>query len=183
MSDNAPLKLQALTALAIQKIDPGAADWEKQMRQVIARGHTAAWLAATAERLGVPVNSPLLSRQRLSKAERAEIAGVVEKQLTYLRGFKDKLPDMSPQAIAARAAMYAGPVKQTFLTTRWGDWDIPDRLLPGNQECRSNCRCEISVKDNGDGTGTLTRTLHAENNCDECPPLAGEYQIERRQAA
>jgi len=151
------------------------------MRALITRGHTAAWLAGTSERLGVPLDSPLLSRQRLSRAERAEIKALVEKQLEYLRGFNDARSDMSEQAIAARASMYPGAVRSTYYGARWGDWDIPEELLPGMQTCLTRCLCSISISDNGDGTGTLTRKMGGtEHHCDECPPLEGDHEISRR---
>ena len=177
---DAPLRLAALVAADLPS--PDAKDWDAQMRRVITRGHTAAWLAGTAERLGVPLNSPLLSRARLSRAERAEIAKLVEKQLKYLKGFQDARGEMSDGAVAARADMYPGAVRATYYDAKYGDWDIPESLMPGNQECLTRCKCTISVADNGDGTGTLTRSLHAENNCDECPPLAGEHEVKRKDA-
>src|SRR5215216_7040995 len=83
--------------------------WEAAMRQALIRSHTAAYIAGAAERLKVKPNSPLISQQRLSRAERAEISAAVEKQLSYLKGFMGDLGTMSPAQIAARAALYAGP--------------------------------------------------------------------------
>lgn len=177
---DASLRLAALMTEALPP--PGSKRWEAAMRTVITRGHTAAWLAGTAERLNVPLDSPLLSRQRLSKAERKDIAAMVDKQLTYLRGFEQAKPDMSEAAVAARAKMYPGAVKSTYYRARWGDWDIPDDLMPGNQQCLTNCVCRIAaIHDNGDGTGVLTREMGGtEQHCDECPPLAGEHLIDRK---
>ena len=178
-----PLRLVALATIAIAAIDPDSPTWQRDMERVIARAHTAAWLAGTAERLGVPLDSALLSEKRLSKAERAEIKGIVEKQLDYLKGFAEAREGMSDAAIAARSAMYGGAARQTFLETRWGGWDIPPELYPGAQQCMTNCRCSAHVVDNGDGTGVWVRELGSERSCEECPPLAGEHPIERRRAA
>jgi len=47
----------------------------------------------------------------------------------------------------------------------------------------SNCKCRISVADNGDGTGELTREMGGtEHHCDECPMLVGTYDVKRRKA-
>ena len=178
-----PLRLVALATVAIAAIDPDSPTWQRDMERVIARAHTAAWLAGTAERLGVPLDSALLSQKRLSKAERAEIKEIVEEQLEYLRGFVEAKDGLSDAQIAARAAMYAGAARGTYLETRWGDWDIPDELMPGTAQCLTNCRCRIHVIDDGDGTGTLVRELGSERSCEECPALAGEHPIERRRAA
>lgn len=174
-----PLRLAALMTEALP--DPTSPKWADEMRKVITRGHLAAWMSGTAERLNVPVDSPLLSKARLSRAERDEIKQVVDKQLEYLKGFEQQRGDMSEQAVAARADMYPGAVKATYYEARWGDWDIPADLIPGNQQCITRCLCEGHVRDNGDGTGVWIRKLGGtEAHCQECPPLAGEHPIERK---
>lgn len=178
---NPAMKIAALMAAGLPS--PDAPDWEAQMRAVITRGHLAAWMAGTAERLGVKADSPLLSRQRLSRAERKEINAIVAKQLDYLRGFEQARGDMSEAATAARADMYPGAVKGTYLSARWGEWDIPENLLPGNQQCLTRCLCDGHVEDNGDGTGVWVRKLGGtEHHCTECPELEGEHPIKRREA-
>lgn len=174
-----PLNLHALMLSAIQAIDFTKPGWPRQMEQIIARGHTAAAIAGIAERAGVKPSEGLF--KGLSKAERADIKALVKAQLDYLKGFVQAAPDMSPAAIQARAALYAGAARQTYYQSRWGDWDIPDYLLPGNQTCMANCKCRISVKDNDDGTGELTREMGGtEYHCDECPALVGTYEVKRR---
>lgn len=176
-----PLRLTALMAGAL----PGPTDpqWERKMLAVITRGHLAAWMAGTGERLKIPVDSPLLSQQRLSRAERAEIKRIVERQLEYLRGFERAKGGMSEAQIGARSDLYPGALKQTYLSARWGDWEIPDHLMPGNQKCLTRCVCMAHVKDNGDGTGVWVRTMGGtEHHCTECPPLAGDHAVKRRGA-
>ena len=173
-------KLHALAAASIDGLPgkPGSATWAKAFERTLATAHTAAFYAATAERLNVSVGT----LKGLSRAERADVKRAVSEQVTYLRKFVTAAPDMSEAAVKARAAMYAGSVKATYYAARWGDWEIPQNLMPTMQTCKTNCKCEISVKDNGDGTGVLTRTAHAEQHCSECPPLAGDHPVKRRQA-
>lgn len=156
------------------------------MRQALTRGHTAATLAGLAERLGVPLDSALLSERRLSKRERADIKRVLKEQFGYLEGFRNEIDKgtLSDAQIRARAEMYGAAVRLTYQSILWGDWDIPDELMPGNASpCMSNCRCTVSVEDNGDGTGLLTRKLGgSERSCSVCPDLAGEYPVQRRAA-
>jgi len=117
----------------------------------------------------------------VTERERQEIKAIIKDQLDYLKGFVAAAENMSPEAIAARAALYAGAVRQTYYAERWGAWDIPAHLLPGNQTCMTNCKCRISVEDHGDGTGTLTREMGGtENHCDECPALVGSYDVKRQ---
>lgn len=168
-------RLTALTAAALPA--PGARHWRREMERAITTGHTAAWIAGTSGRLGV--GPGLINPRNLSRAERAELKAIVAKQLAYFDGFKES--GMSEAQIAARSALYPGAVRQTYLAARWGDWEIPDNLMPGNQQCITNCKCDISVTDHGDGTGTLTRTMHAEAHCTECPPLAGDHPVKRRE--
>jgi len=169
-----PLNLHALTLDAIQQLDFTGSAWAKQMEAIIARGHMAAQIAGIADRSGVEPRG-------LSRIERQEIKAIIKDQLDYLKGFVAAAADMSPEAIAARAALYAGAVRQTYYAERWGAWDIPAHLLPGNQTCMTNCKCRISVEDHGDGTGTLTREMGGtENHCDECPALVGSYDVKRQ---
>lgn len=161
--------------------NPGSPAWQREMERIIARGHTAAWIAGQAERLGVKPDSPLISQARLSRAERAEIKAIVDAQLRYFRGFQADIAGMSEAQIKARALLYSGATRATLYTARWGDWDVPQRLMPGNQDCVSRCLCTISIKDNGDGTGMLTRAMGGtEHHCTSCPPLAGDHPIRRR---
>lgn len=155
--------------------------WRKQMELAIKRSQTAAYIAATAERLGV---SPKAIRG-LSKAERAELDKRIAVQLKYLDGFVADLKagKLTMAQAQARAAMYAGATTQGYYAARWGDWIIPDLLLPGNQQCRTNCKCRIAVAaDSKDSdTGTLTREMGGtELHCTECPPLVGSYEVKRR---
>jgi hypothetical protein len=174
-----PLRLAALMADALPA--PDAPGWDAAMRQAITRGHLAVWMAGTAERLGVPLNSPLLSRARLSRAERAEIKAVGEKQLDYLKGFQEARLDMSEQAIAARSSMYPGALKATYYGARWGEWEIPEGLMPGMQQCLTRCLCKIHVVEGDGEDGTLVREMGGtEHHCEECPDLAGEHPIKRR---
>lgn len=88
---------------------------------------------------------------------------------------------MSEAAVLARAQMYAKAITQTYYEARWGTWDIPPNLMPGNQQCMVNCLCRISIEDNGNGTGILTRTMGGtEHHCTECPPLQGDHPVKRR---
>lgn len=174
-----PLNLHALALDAIQQLDFTKPGWQRQMEQIIARAHTAAAIAGIADRAGVKPSEGLF--RGLSRAERADITAIVKAQLDYLKGFVAASPNLSEAQIAARAALYAGALRQTYYVQRWGDWDIPPDLLPGNQMCVSNCRCVISVADNGDGTGELTREMRgAEHHCTECPDLVGIYPVKRR---
>jgi hypothetical protein len=157
------------TAGAITTPSPG-------MRRAIATAHTAAYYAALKERTGVLPKG-------LSRAERAELKAAIEGQLRYLDKFSEDARGMSEQAILARAQKYVGAIRTTFLETRWGAWDIPPDLMPGRQACQTACGCDISIQDNGDGTGTLTRTMGGkEKHCVDCPPLAGDHPVKRRAA-
>jgi hypothetical protein len=171
--------LHALALDAIQQLDFSRPGWAKQMDAIIARGHTAAAIAAAADRANVKVTPGLF--KGLSRAERKDIDALVREQRKYLTAFVAAAEGLSEAQIAARAGLYAGAVRQTYYSQRWGDWIIPPELLPGNQTCITNCKCRISVRDNDDGTGELTREMGGtEDHCDECPALVGTYPVKRQ---
>ena len=189
-----PNPLDRLIALAVADIERATlvlngggsvATWRKEMERIITTQTTAAYITATAQRLGIPADSALISRARLSRAERADIARQVQDQLRFLNGFQAALGTLSPAQVLARARLYATGPRAFYSAMRWAEWEIPDRLLPGRQTCMGNCRCELTgVSDNGDGTGVLTRVMRgSENHCTECPPLAGDHVVRRRRAA
>lgn len=179
------LRNQPLTLIqpATQSLANGGSisAWRKQMELAIKRSQTAAYIAATAERLGV---SPKAVRG-LSKAERKELDARIKTQLDYLDGFvRDlKAGKLSPAQAQARANLYAGATKQGYYAARWSDWIIPEYLLPGNQICKTNCGCRISVaaESKDSDTGTLTRVMgKPEKHCTECPALVGSYEVKRK---
>lgn len=171
-------KLMALLEQAIAKLPTkDARAFERQMTALLVRGHTAAFLAATATALGVSVDT----LKGLSKAERDDIKAAVAGQLPLLAGFMQAWATLSDAQKAARAQLYAGSVLSTFNAARWGQWKLTDDMIPGRQKCQGNCGCEVTIADNGDGTGVLTRKLGSvESSCPECPPLAKDYTIVRR---
>lgn len=171
-------KLIALMERAIAGIDTKSARaFEAAMTAILVRGHTAAFLAATATALGVSVET----LKGLSKAERADIKAAVAEQTALLATFAATWADQSDMQRAARARLYAGSIKGTYNAARWGQWALTDAMTPGKQRCRGNCQCTTSVADNGDGTGVLTRVAEGgAHTCDECPPLAGDYNVRRR---
>jgi hypothetical protein len=153
--------------------------WRKQMEIAIRRSQTAAYIAATAERLGV---KPSLVKG-LSRAERKELDARIAAQLKYLDGFVADLKagKLTMAQAQARAALYSGATRQGYYAARWGDWEIPEELLPGMQQCVTNCKCRIWVVDEGGGRGTLHRAMGGdEHHCTECPPLEGEYSVRRK---
>jgi hypothetical protein len=189
-----PDKLTALALAAIQDATASylaggsVATWRAAMGRAITTAHTAAYIAATAQRLGIPADSALISERRLSRAERGDIKAAVEAQFKYLDAFVADIRAgrLSPAQIAARANMYAPALRPFYYAMRWGEWEIPAELMPGMQTCMSNCRCSGSVIDNEDGTGIWRRVMGggaAERHCTECPPLEGDHPITRKRAA
>ena len=164
------------------------ATWEKEMRASLTRAHTAAYVIGTADRLGVEAGTALINARNLSKAERGEIAALVNEQLGYLQGFAKAIADgtLTPRGLAARAAMYSGAVRETYNLTRWGAWDLPFVPGDGSTECMTNCKCSIDIVDSGDGQGLLYWRLGAtERHCKTCPGRARQspYAIERKKVA
>ncbi len=170
-----PARIASLMSDAIASAAQSYADggslraFEKEMASIVARGHMAGWLAGTSERLGVPLDSPLLSQARLSKAERADIKALVNNQLEYLKGFTDEAGDMSDAAVAARAGLYAGSVKGSYWKSAI-DASLPAYPGDGSSECLGNCGC--AWQQSGD---EYTWVLGKADNCATCAQRAGEW--------
>jgi hypothetical protein len=151
-----PPAIPRLNALALSEIRAATARyhasgdaerWEQSVAKTLAKAHQAAYLLGAAERLGVPIDSPLLNARNLSKAERAELTGIVQTQVDYLARFVDTADDLSAAAIDARADLYALAPKQTYWTG-WAGEDLP--CTPGScPDCLSNCRCALSREADG----------------------------------
>lgn len=154
--------------------------WERRMLDAIARGHAAAAIAGTAERLGVSAGSKLLSERNLSRAEREEIKRAVAEQLPYLRQFAADVVAgrLSDAQIAARAGLYAGATRATYYAGRWYGWDLRGLPVPadGGTQCLSNCKCVAYVE----GDRWIYETTAAEH-CPECLSRAARspYQLQR----
>lgn len=173
------LRLAALASTAISDA-ADAGDWDEG-EKLIRRAHRAAYLAGLSERLGVPLDSALLSERRLSRAERREVEAMIEAELKYWRAFDDAAGELSDEAIAARAAMYGRATRGTYSKARWGDWQLPFHPTQGS-ECMSNCLCHWEVEDTGDGAGRATWHLGAtERHCETCPKRAQDspYSVRR----
>ena len=184
-----PDRLTALALAEIERVTRRYAGvdrqaWEREMERVVTTAHTAATWTAIAERSRGPLQFAVARLRELAglmpRADRERLRETVQAQVSYLRRFLAEAPTLSPEAILARARLYAGAARTTYYAARYGDWEIPERLLPGRQACQTNCRCTISIRDHGDGIGTLTRDLNGEAHCLDCPPLAGDHTVFRR---
>lgn len=172
-----PVNLHALGRVAIQEATQrlavgGPVDrWEQEMARILAREHTAALIAGTAERAGVPVNAGLF--RGLSRAERAELNATVKAQLDYLRRFADdvRAGRLSPAQIAVRAELYAGPTRATYYRSRY--IGLPFYPTEGS-ECMANCKCSWVPR--GDG---YYWTLGTAEHCPTCESRAAQnpYQV------
>ncbi len=171
-----PSKIAALMSDAIASASASYADggsvaaWEQEMGRIVARGHMAGWLAGTSERLNVPLDTPLLTEKRLSDVERAEVKELVSSQLEYLKGFASSAPDMSPEAVAARANLYAGAVRGTYYKSAT-EADLP--TYPGAcEDCLSNCRCSLDIRDDG----VYWQCVEDDKSCAGCVSRGNEWQ-------
>lgn len=143
--------------------------WRKAMEVAIRRSQTAAYIAATAERLGV---APGLVK-RLSRAERLELDARVNTQLKYLDGFAADLKagKLTMAQAAARADLYAGATRGGFYAARYpGLNQVPG---DGGTPCKTNCKCILE-----DRGGLIHWRLSPAEHCDGCQAMAasGPYQ-------
>lgn len=147
-----------------------AAIWERQMLDAIARGHAAAAIAGTAQRLGVAAGSKLLNERNLSRAERQAIKERVAGQLPYLRQFAAELGGLSDAQIAARAALYAGATRATYEEGRWLGNGLPGYPADGGTSCLVNCKCSWVERD-----GRMYWELGVAEHCPDCLSRAAQW--------
>lgn len=167
------LRAQPLTLIgpATQSLADGGSisAWRNTMEQAIRRSQTAAYIAATAERLGT---TPALIKG-LSRAERRELDSRINAQLKYLDGFvRDLRAGKITMAQAqARAAMYAGASRGTYYATRYQG--LPFYPTEGS-ECMTNCKCSWEQK----GSDYYWR-MAAVEHCPTCSSRAAgsPYQV------
>lgn len=177
----AALLARDIAAITRELLDGGTVEvWERRMLEAIARGHAAAAIAGTAERLGVAAGSKLLNERNLSRAERDEIRRAVAGQMPYLRNFAADVAAgrLSDTQIAARAGLYAGAIRATYYRGRWAGWDLRGVPVPadGGTSCVSNCKCVAFVE----GNQWIYETTAAEH-CPECLSRAAKspYPLQR----
>jgi hypothetical protein len=154
--------LQSILSKAISTAPLGTG-FGPAMEAALVKGHTAAVLAAAAERAGVRVDSGLF--KGLSKAERADIKQAVQEQLKYLKGFLAAKGDMSEAAIRARAQLYAGSIRATYGRARYPGL----RQYPGDggTQCLTNCKCSLDERDDG-----IYWVLNPAEHCNGCLTMA-----------
>jgi hypothetical protein len=173
-------KLQTLAAesvgaitqrLVAGEITPTA--WLREMERAIARAHTAAFIAATADRTGQRVGAGLITPRNLSRAERADLDKAVAAQRPYLARFARDVRggDLSDAQIQARADLYAGPVRATYSKTRWADVNLPAHPADGSTECLAWCKCSWALRDDG-----YHWELGAAEHCPTCESRAARWR-------
>lgn len=163
-----------IAAIARELVDGGTvANWERRMLDAIARGHAAAAIAGTAERLGVAAGSKLLNERNLSKAERDEIRRAVAGQVPYLRGFAADVVAgrLSDAQIAARAGLYAGATRASYERSRWTGKGLPGYPADGGTACLVNCKCSWVERD-----GKMYWELGAAEHCPDCESRAARWR-------
>lgn len=146
--------------------------FRRGMEQAITRSHTAAYIAATAERLKT---TPKAIRG-LSVIERKELRKQIDGQLKYLDGFISDLKagKMTMAQAQSRAALYAGSAQATYGQARYPG--LPFYPGDGGTPCLGNCRC--SWHDEGDGK--FSYQLGAAEHCAGCVDRAARspYRVE-----
>lgn len=147
--------------------------WAREMEAVIVRAHTAAMIGAIKDRTGVPPKG-------LSRAERADLQAAIAAQRPYLRGFASDVRGgaLSPEAIARRAELYAGPVRATYEKGRWEGRGLPAFPGDGQTACKAWCRCSWAQEEDG-----MHWRLSAAEHCPDCLTNASRWSPYRAGSA
>ena len=156
-------KLQTLVAESAGELTRGLlsgkrtpTQWMREMDRTIARAHTAATIAGVSERDGFTGRlrawaAGKVGASALPKADRQRLEQTIKDQRPYLAKFASdvKSGGLSEAQIAARADLYAGPVRATYSQTRWSNVNLPAHPADGSSECLMMCKCEWVLHDDG----------------------------------
>ena len=145
----------------------GAAEWQRQFERAIIEHHAAAYFA------GQGTNT-------LTAKGDAELGLLLQTQLDYLAGFAEAVDALTPAQAAARAALYAGPLRATYSRGQLALWDLPYHPGEGTP-CRGNCQCrwDIVVEDLEELNAHATWVLGAAEHCDGCAARAARRYVIR----
>lgn len=132
----------------------GAAEWQRQFERLIIQHHAAAYFSGQGANGLTPAGDRILG-------------AALQTQLDFLAGFAGKVEDLTEAQAAARAALYAGALKSTFVKGQYGEaLELP--FYPGEGTiCSGNCRCQwqITLDDN---RARAIWELHAKESCADC---------------
>lgn len=127
--------------------------------------------------------------ERVTEAGWQAVAGVVERQMGFGRGFVAALRsgELSAAQAAARAGLYAGAAVESFERGKAGLIGVDLPLFPG-MDCEggANCRCWWEIVETANG---IEATWHAAGDKGTCGPCASHarewnpYRAEEREAA
>ena len=134
----------------------GPAEWQRQFEHAIIEHHAAAYFAGQGT-------------STLSARGDAELGRLLQNQLDYLAGFAADLDRLTPAQAAARAALYAGPLRATHSRGSLALWDLPYHPGEGTP-CRANCHCRwrMVVDDLEELNGRAYWTLGDAEHCQGC---------------
>lgn len=175
MPGNDADNLVALMTSAIEQLDFDGEFPASDMVELIRQGHSAATLAGAGRRdfIGrarewVASLSPKLIT--FGKEDKRILSDAILEQLKYLRQFAADAEDMTPDAIRARARMYAGATRATYSKTRYSKLKLPAQPGVGT-ECLTNCRCYWEVN------GKYARWIRtSDDSCSTCREREGKYR-------
>lgn len=163
-------RLQALMTESAGELATRYADnpvrFVREMERTITRGHTAAYVGATADRLGVSASTI----KGLSREERKQLDQFVKSQRPYLTGFASDMRagNLTDDQIRRRAELYAGPIRLTYSKTRYPN--LPAHPADGSSECLAWCKCTWLERD-----GQMHWTLGDAEHCPTCQTRASEW--------
>lgn len=137
-------------------------DWALLVARDLLAGHYAGYMVGRGTK-------------DIGAQSRESVGATVEAQLDYLNAFADTIrAEGWRDAFGARAAMYAGSLKESYWRGR--SFGITMPYVPGDcsTPCLTNCKCwlEYNWIDTENLDVDITWKLGVENHCSECPQRA-----------
>lgn len=142
-------------------------EWHNELARLLLVGHTAAYQEGRGQ-------------DSLSPGARRLISRIVGDQVTYLNGFLDRVErdGWNDARDRARAALYAGSLKQAFSRGATFGLELPAYPGDGSSECLGNCGCRWNVVwlDQEELDADCYWLLGgAERHCKTCPQRAAAW--------
>jgi len=164
--------LQALQAAVDAQLDGletgdvSAEQWQRELERLLARYHTAAYLAGQGS-------------ATLDAPATAVLAEAVGTELEFLDGFRVTMADSDTfmEGWRARTQLYTEAIGASFNRGAFRAWPLPALPKDGTTQCLSRCRCRWEIVElEGEGNADCYWIYGgAERHCQTCKEREGQW--------
>lgn len=114
----------------------------------------------------------------MTQADWGRIGREVRTQYAYLERFLSELPQLSDEAITARARLYVAGANSGYSrgqAAAWNNVSLPAHPGDGSTICRRYCRCGWVMGETDEAITATWRLGGSQDKCDDCKRRAREW--------